>query len=188
VKKSIGAKTAIYPAPVLVVGTYDKAAKPNLATVAWGGVCCSDPPCVAIALRKATYSYGNIVERKAFTVSILSEKHLAEADYYGIATGRKTDKFAATKVTPVKSEVVDAPYGQQFPLVLECKLKHTVEIGLHTQFIGEIVDVKVDEELLRENDYPDMEKLKPILYAPGSEKYYGVSKCIGEAFEVGKKF
>ena len=28
-KKSIGAKTIVYPTPVLVVGTYDKAGKPN---------------------------------------------------------------------------------------------------------------------------------------------------------------
>jgi len=188
VKKSIGAKTAIYPAPVLVVGTYDKSGKPNLATVAWGGVCCSDPPCVAISLRKATYTHGNIVARKAFTVNILSEARLAEADYYGIATGRKADKFTATAVTPVKSGVVDAPYGKEFPLVLECKLKHTVEIGLHTQFIGQIVDVKAEADIIGPNGYPDIEKLKPILYAPGSEKYYGVRGCIGEAFEVGRKF
>jgi flavin reductase (DIM6/NTAB) family NADH-FMN oxidoreductase RutF len=187
-KKSIGAKTAIYPTPVLVVGTYDKEGKPNLATVAWGGVCCSDPPCVAISLREATYTHGSILERKAFTVNILPESQLAEADYYGIASGRKTDKFTATGMTPVKSDVVDAPYGKEFPLVLECKLKHVVEIGLHTQFIGEVVDAKADEDLLRENDYPDIEKLKPILYAPGSEMYYGVAGHIGDAFEAGKKF
>lgn len=186
--KSIGAKTAIYPTPVLVVGTYDKEGKPNLATVAWGGVCCSDPPCIAISLRAATYTHGSIVARKAFTVSILSEARLAEADYYGMATGREANKFVATGITPVKSDVVDAPYGKEFPLVLECKLKHVVEIGLHTQFIGEVVDAKADEGLLRENDYPDIEKLKPILYAPGSEKYYGVAGCIGDAFEAGKKF
>ena len=67
-KKSLGPKTLIYPTPVWVVGTYDKEGKPNVMTIAWGGICCSKPPCVAISLRKATYSYGNIVERKAFTL------------------------------------------------------------------------------------------------------------------------
>ena len=67
-KKSLGAKTLVYPLPVWVVGTYDKESKSNVATIAWGGICCSDPPCVAISLRKATYSYGNIVEHKAFTI------------------------------------------------------------------------------------------------------------------------
>ena len=68
--KSLGAKTLIYPAPVLVVGTYDKAGKPNVMTASWGGICCSQPPCIAVSLRKATYSYNNILERKAFTISI----------------------------------------------------------------------------------------------------------------------
>jgi flavin reductase (DIM6/NTAB) family NADH-FMN oxidoreductase RutF len=68
-KKSIGPKTLVYPTPVFVVGTYDKAGKPNVMTAAWGGICCSKPPCVAVSLRKPRYSYDNIVERKAFTVS-----------------------------------------------------------------------------------------------------------------------
>ncbi|UCF78159.1 MAG: flavin reductase family protein [Candidatus Eiseniibacteriota bacterium] len=185
-KKSIGAKTAIYPTPVLVIGTYDKTGKPNLATVAWGGVCCSRPPCVAVSLRKATYSHANIVARKAFTVNILSVARLAEADYYGMASGREENKFSRTGVTPVKSDLVDAPYGKEFPLVLECRLKHTVELGLHTQFVGEILDAKADEAVMGDNEYPDIEKLRPILYAPGSQKYYAVGECVGDAFSVGK--
>ena len=109
-KKSLGAKTLLYPTPVLVVGTYDKAGTPNAAVVAWGGICCSTPPCVAISLRKATYSYGNIVERKAFTISIPSESHARDADYFGMASGRNGNKFVATGLTPIKSELVDAPY------------------------------------------------------------------------------
>ena len=100
-KKSIGAKTIIFPTPVLIVGTYDISGKPNLMAAAWGGICCSRPPCVAISLREATYTHGNITERKAFTINILSEAQVKEADYYGIATGRDVDKFAVTGVTPV---------------------------------------------------------------------------------------
>jgi len=55
-KKSIGAKTLVYPTPVFVVGTYDKDGKPNVMTAAWGGICCSNPPCVAVSLRKPRYS------------------------------------------------------------------------------------------------------------------------------------
>ncbi len=145
-KKSLGAKTILYPTPVIIVGTYDDEGKPNAMTVAWGGICCSVPPCVAVSLRKATYSHGNIVKRQAFTVSVPSERHVKEADYFGIASGRNEDKFAVTRLTPVRSDLVDAPYVEEFPLVLECRLAHTFELGLHTQFVGEILDVKADEE------------------------------------------
>jgi flavin reductase (DIM6/NTAB) family NADH-FMN oxidoreductase RutF len=155
-KKSIGAKTIVYPTPVFIVGTYDRDGKPNVMTAAWGGICCSSPPCVAISLRKATYTYGNIMEHNAFTISIPSEDYAKEADYFGIVSGEKEDKFAASGLTPVKSDLVNAPYVKEFPLVLECRVLHTLEIGLHTQFVGEIMDVKADEAVIGEKGLPDV--------------------------------
>jgi flavin reductase (DIM6/NTAB) family NADH-FMN oxidoreductase RutF len=185
-KKSLGAKTLIYPAPVLVVGTYDQAGKPNVMTASWGGICCSDPPCVAVSLRKATYSYANILARKAFTISIPSEKHVKEADYFGLVSGRNTDKFAATKLTPVKSNLVDAPYVKEFPLVLECKLVHVAELGLHTQFVGEVIDAKTDESVIGDSGAIDVKKLKPLLFTPDTQDYYGVGNYVGKVFSAGK--
>ena len=186
-KTSLGPKTLLYPVPVLVVGTYDTQGKPNAMTASWGGVCCSQPPCINISLRKATYSYHNIVERKAFTVNLPSEAFVRQADYFGIASGRDTDKFAAAGLTPVRSELVDAPYVGEFPLILECRLVHTAELGLHTQFIGEIVDVKIDPETLDAQGQVDIRRLKPILYAVGTKDYYGVGELLAHAFSIGKK-
>ena len=141
-KKSIGGKTVVYPTPAFVVGTYDQAGKPNVMTAAWGGICCSKPPCVTISLRKATYTYDNIMDKQAYTLSVPSDKYVRQADYFGITSGRDVDKFRETGLTPIKSDIVDAPYVEEFPLVLECKLIYHHEIGLHTHFIGEILDVK----------------------------------------------
>ncbi len=187
-KKSLGAKTLALPTPCWIVGTYDQDGKPNVMAVAWGGICCSQPPCVAVSLRKATYSYGNIQARKAFTVSVPSEKQVAEADFFGIVSGRDTDKFAATGLTPVRSDLVDAPYVAEFPLIIECRVIQTVPIGLHTQFIGEILDVKCDEELIVKNEFPGMTQVRPLIYAPGFRAYYGVGEMLGEAYKVGRKF
>ena len=186
-KKSIGAKTIVYPTPVFVVGTYDRGGKPNVMTAAWGGICCSVPPCVAIALREATYTYGNLMEQKAFTISLPTESHIRQADYFGIASGRNEDKFAVSGLTPVKSDLVNAPYVKEFPFVLECKVIHHYKIGLHTQFIGEILDIKVDEEVLGEKG-ADITKIKPVLWAPDSRSYYGIGRFLGKAFYLGKEF
>ncbi len=177
----------LYPTPVSIVGTYDREGKPNVMTAAWVGVCCSQPPCIAVSLRSATYSHGNIVKRRAFTISIPSEKYLKEVDYVGLVSGRDTDKFSATKLTAVKSELVDAPYVKEFPLVLECNLRHTIELGLHTHFIGEIVNVKADEEILTEEGLPDIKRINPIVYTPVARKYYRVGSYLGEAHAVGKQ-
>jgi flavin reductase (DIM6/NTAB) family NADH-FMN oxidoreductase RutF len=186
-KKSLGAKTLAYPTPVFLVGSYDKDGKPNVMTAAWGGICCSSPPCVAISLRKATYTYGNIMEKRAFTISIPSESQVREADYFGLASGKREDKFAATGFTAVRSDNVDAPYVKECPLIIECKVIQITEIGLHTQFIGEVLDVKADEECLTAEGNPDIEKIKPFSYAPGPNWYYGISALLGRAFSIGKQ-
>jgi flavin reductase (DIM6/NTAB) family NADH-FMN oxidoreductase RutF len=185
-KESLGPKTIVFPTPVFVVGTYDKEGKPNAMTVAWGGICCSRPPCVAVSLRKATYTYWNIVEREAFTINIPSEAHLRMADYFGMASGKTEDKLATAGLQAVKSTLVDAPYIDEFLLVLECKLIHTFEIGLHTQFVGEILDVKADNSVLDERGTPEIEKVKAVLFTPESRKYYGIGEFLGDAYSIGK--
>lgn len=186
-KKSIGAITIVFPTPVFVVGTYDKETKPNAMVCAWGGICCSDPACVSISLRDATYTYSNILESKAFTVNIPSQAYIKEADYFGIVSGRTENKFTSTSLTPVKSELVNAPYVKEFPLVLECTMLHAVKVGLHTLFIGQIKDVKVEEEALTKEGFPDIEKIKPMIFNPASRTYYGVGNWLGDAFSIGKK-
>ncbi len=170
-KKSIGQRTALYPCPALVVGTYDSQGAANMMTVAWGGICCSKPPCIAISVRKATHTYGNLIAQQAFTVNIPSEGQMKETDYFGIASGKDNDKIAAAGMTAVKSELINAPYLEEFPVILECKVLHVHELGLHIQFVGEVLDAKADEEILGEKGNPDMTKLKGILFAEGN--YYG---------------
>jgi flavin reductase (DIM6/NTAB) family NADH-FMN oxidoreductase RutF len=186
-KKSFGAQTLIYPTPVWLIGTYDKNGNPDAATVAWGGICSSQPPAVAISLRKARYTYENIMERKAFTINVPSAPQIVMADYCGIVSGRNTDKFQAANITAVKSDKVDAPYIMECPLIMECKLLERVEIGIHIHFIGEIMDVKVDESMLGEDGLPDIIKVQPVIYAPESRTYHSVGKYLGEAFSIGKK-
>jgi flavin reductase (DIM6/NTAB) family NADH-FMN oxidoreductase RutF len=121
------------------------------------------------------------MERKAYTVSIPGDKHLKEADYIGIASGRDTDKLKATSLTPVRSDLVDSPYVDEFPLVLECKVVKAEKLGLHTMFVGEIVGIKADEEALTDGR-PDLQKIKPILFSAGDSGYHSVGERLTEPF------
>ena len=185
-KKSVGAKTLLFPTPVLMIGTYDEAGKPNLMSAAWGGICCSQPPCISVSLRKATYSYQSIIERKAFTAGIANQSRITEADYVGIVSGRDVDKFAVAGLTPLRSELVDAPYAAEFPVVLECRLLHVFELGLHTQFVGEILDVKADSEVFGEDGNLDIMKIQPLIFDTARKGYHGVGPQLERAFSVGK--
>jgi flavin reductase (DIM6/NTAB) family NADH-FMN oxidoreductase RutF len=188
VKQSLGAKTLLYPTPVLVVGTYLEDGRPNVMTAAWGGIACSRPPCVSVSLRAATATHANIIARKAFTISLPSGDHAAAADYFGLVSGRKADKFAATGLTPVRSELVDAPYVAEFPLIVECEVTAVHELGLHTQFIGEVKDVKIDEACLDAEGHIDVGKLDPLAFAPDTGAYLALGALIGRAYSIGKSF
>jgi flavin reductase (DIM6/NTAB) family NADH-FMN oxidoreductase RutF len=185
-KKSLGPKTLIYPTPVLVVGTYDKDGKPNVMTASWGGICCSQPPCIAVSLRKATQSYLNIKERKAFTISIPSADYVKQADYFGLVSGRNTNKFAVTKLSPKKSTIVDAPFVKEFPVVLECQLVHVFELGVHTQFIGEVLDAKVEEAVMGAGASVEIKKVNPLVFVPDTQEYYSIGDFVGKVFSVGQ--
>lgn len=187
-KRSLGPRTIAPPSPVWIVASYDSAGAPNMMTASWAGVCCSRPPCVMVSLREATYTYGCITASGAFTVNIPSVEHAAVAAYVGTVSGRDTDKFAATGLTAVRSDLVSAPYLAECPLVLECRLVRTVELGLHTMFIGEIVDAKADEAILGENGLPDPSKHRPFVFSVGGYGFYEVGAPIGAVPELAKRY
>jgi flavin reductase (DIM6/NTAB) family NADH-FMN oxidoreductase RutF len=187
-KLSLPAQTILLPAPVLIIGTYGADGRPNIMTAAWGGIASSKPPCVSVSLREATLTYHNIKQAGAFTVNIPSEKHLREADFVGIVSGRDHDKFREAGLTPEKSKLVNAPIVKEFPYALECKLVKEVDCGLHTMFIGEIVGMVADSEVLNTNQIPDIEKVRPMMWGSfGSMAYYAIGDKLGDAFSVGKE-
>jgi flavin reductase (DIM6/NTAB) family NADH-FMN oxidoreductase RutF len=187
-KVSIGAKPLLYTHPVVVIGTYDSEDRPNVMTASWAGICCSSPPAVAVSIQKTRKTYENILNKRAFTVSIPSRTHVEAADFWGIVSGKDTDKFAATGLTPERGTLVDAPYVKEFPVVLECKLLQSIEIGVHTQFIGEILDVKVDDTVMDAGGRPDINRISPFVYASIGRRYMDIGPTLATAFSVGRTF
>jgi flavin reductase (DIM6/NTAB) family NADH-FMN oxidoreductase RutF len=185
-KRSLGPKALLYPAPVMVIGTYDKQGKPDVMTASWGGICSSQPPCIAISIRKATYTYENLTKRQAFTINLPSEDQVKQADYIGLISGRTADKFKATKLKATKSKLVDAPCVKEFPLVLECKVVAETDLGIYTQFIGEVLDVKAEESVLGAGGSVEISLLKPLIYTPDTQEYYGVGPRVENVFSAGK--
>lgn len=185
-KKSIGSKSIVFPTPVFIIGTYCEDGRANAMNAAWGGICSSNPPCIAISVRNQRCTYENIQRTKAFTVNIPSAKFIKEADYFGIVSGKKVDKFAATGLTPIKGDKVDAPYIKEFPLNIECKVIDAHQIGEHMQFIGEIMDVKIDSDSVNGEGMPDIAKVNPMIFDPAASTYNAVGETIGKAFSIGK--
>ena len=173
---------------MLIIGTYGPDGRPNMMNAAWGGIASSKPPCISVSLREATLTHHNIRQAGAFTVNIPSEKYFKEADFVGLVSGREHDKFDETGLTPEKSTLVNAPVVKEFPYALECKLLRQVDLGLHTMFIGEIVGMVADGEVLGPHQVPDIEKVRPMLWGSfGSSAYYGIGAKLADAFSVGSE-
>lgn len=169
-KRNIGARIAIYPVPLYLVGTYDRKGKPNVMTVGWGGVCCSVPPCLSVSVRKETHTYDALMERRAFTVNLPSAEFAGIVSYVGSVSGKDENKFDKCGITPERSEFVDAPYIKEMPVNLECSIIQIHEIGSHVQFVGEIINVKIDDNL--SEGVPYIEQCPPIVYAVGNNNRY----------------
>lgn len=185
-KKSLGTKAIHFMTPIAVIGSYDLQHRPNLMTAAWLGVCSSKPPAVTVSIRKATHTYHGLIENRAYTINIPSATYVVETDYFGIATGKTTDKFIDAGLTPVKSELVPAPYVKEFPLVLECRLLQTHAVGIHVQFVGEVLDIKAEESVMGPRRKLDFSKVNPIFLSPGTREYYSLGERLEKAFSVGK--
>jgi flavin reductase (DIM6/NTAB) family NADH-FMN oxidoreductase RutF len=170
VKKDMGARLTVYPIPIYLVATYDRNNEPNVMTVGWGGVCCGNPPCISVSVRKATHTHHALMDRRAFTTNLPSEGFATAVSYFGKASGKNENKFEKAGLTPIRSDFVDAPYIEEMPVNLECKVIQIHEIGSHTQFIGQIVNAKIDASL--REDTPLIEQCKPIVYGVGNDHLY----------------
>ena len=167
----------LYPVPAVLVSVADKDGNSNLITVAWAGTICSDPPMLSISVRPERYSYHMIRETGEFVVNLTTEELVRAVDFCGVKSGRDTDKWKETGLTPEKASVVNVPLVRQSPVNLECRVLRVDELGSHHMFIAQVVAVDVDEKYMDEKDQFHLSAAKPLAYSHG--RYYGLGECLG---------
>lgn len=182
-RKNFGAKTWLYPMPVLIIGTYDEDGTPDAMNAAWGGI--YDTNQVMVCLADDHKTTENIRKTGAFTVSFATAKTVVPCDYVGIVSANDVpDKLAKAGFHATRSEYVNAPIIDELPMTVECKLIKFNEDGI---CVGEIVNVSADESILDENGKVDAKKLDPIIYDSVTHAYWSFGKKVGQAFSDGKK-
>ncbi len=182
-RKNFGAKTWLYPMPVLIVGTYDEKGTPNAMNAAWGGI--YDTNQVMVCLADDHKTTENIRRTGAFTLSFATADTVIPCDYVGIVSANDVpDKFTKAGFHAVASEYVKAPIIEELPMTVECRLLKFNEDGI---CVGEIVNISADERILDDNGRPDVKKLNPIVYDGVTHAYRGLGEKVGQAFSDGKK-
>ena len=182
-RKEFNPNPWFYPLPVLIIGTYDENGAPDALNAAWGGLYDRDKVVLCLSANHKTTA--NIKAKKAFTVSFADAAHVVEADYVGLVSANDTpDKLARAGLHAAKSEKVDAPIIEEFPMALECEL---VELNEDGNIIGKIVGISVDESALGPDGKPDCAKLQPIAFDPCANTYVKLGEAVGRAFQDGGK-
>lgn len=173
----------IFPMPVLLIATYNDDGSVNVMNAAWGTM--QERDRVALNLTETHKTVQNIKTRGAFTISIADAAHVVEADYFGVESGnREPKKFEKSGLTAVKSENVDAPIINEFPLCLECEFIEYQGNEFGMGVIGRVVNVTADERVLVDNKV-DMTLVNAIAFDPYTHGYYKVTERVGEAFKDG---
>ena len=175
----------IAPLPPVMVSCGDME-KSNIITVAWTGIINTIPPKTYISVRPSRHSYNIIKESGEFVLNLTPSKLIRSADYCGIYTGAKVDKFAKCGLTKEKSSEVSCPLIAECPLSLECKVTEVVELGTHDMFMADIVAVNVDDTLIDKNGKLDLGRAGLAAFAHG--EYFELGKKIGRfGFSTDKK-
>ena len=182
-RKNIKTTEAIFPMPVLMIATYNEDGSVNVMNAAWGTMLSRNQ--VILNLTETHKTVKNIKERKAFTVSIADSKPVVEADYFGVVSGNNTpNKFENSGLTATKSENVDAPIINEFPICMECEFIEYQDDEYGCGVVGKVVNVTADESVMN-GDNVDIELVNAIAFDPYTHGYYKVTERVGNAFKDG---
>jgi flavin reductase (DIM6/NTAB) family NADH-FMN oxidoreductase RutF len=183
-KQKLGKVNVLYPTPTTIVGaTVD--GKPNFITIAHIGIFThAEPNLISLGMGKIHHTNQGIKENRTFSVNIPSEDLVAETDYVGLVTGRKTDKSGLFEL--FYGDLENAPMIQACPLNMACRLYDVYDTPSHDVFVGEIVETYADASVLTEG-VVDLGKLKPLLFDMSSKKYWSTGKEIAACWSVGLK-
>lgn len=167
----------IYPVPAVMVTVADREGNSNIITIAWTGTVCTNPPMAYISVRPERYSYRMLRESGEFVINLTTETLAFAADYCGVRSGRDTDKWKVTGLTPQPAYQVSAPLIAESPVNIECRVTEVKELGSHHMFLAEVVSVDVDESWINETGKLELNRARPIVYSHGG--YHGLSGLLG---------
>jgi flavin reductase (DIM6/NTAB) family NADH-FMN oxidoreductase RutF len=167
--------TYLYPLPASLI-TCGPADKPNIITLAWVGTLCSEPPIIGVSIRPSRYSHKLVKESGEFAVNVPTAEMVRTVDWCGNVSGHSGDKFKAMGLTAVPTQVIHTAAIKECPLNIECQVTQTLHLGTHDLFLGTVVAVQVDEEILDGRGEIDLGKANPLAY--GGRTYWTLGKFV----------
>ena len=182
-EKVMVGKMTVGVTPAVIVGAIVNG-KPNFLTIGFFAILSHLPPIVSVSLYKNHYTVKGIKESGTFSVNIPSADMVKITDYCGTVSGRKVDK--SNLFTSFYGQLNTAPMIEECPLNFECKLFRTVETGNNLIFLGEVVSMFANEEVLSEG-VPDLVEIDPLVLFGSVYHSWKFGPEIAGAYRIGKK-
>lgn len=176
----------IYPLPAVIVTVGATPDEWNPITIAWTGTVCSDPAMCYISVRKERYSYDILMRNMEFTINLTTTSMSRATDWIGVRSGRDYNKWKETGLTPIPGEKVASPTIDESPLSIECRVKSATDLGSHTMFLAEVLNVRADSRWIdKDTGKFQLEKSGIMAYCHG--QYFELGDMIGKfGFSVKK--
>ena len=182
--KDFGVKPYLFPMPTYMIGTYNEDGSVDEMMMAWGGICAEDM--VALNLEEDHKTVANLKARGAFTLAVPGVDTLEPSDYLGIASANQVpDKFGKTGLHARRSERVDAPVVEEYPLTLECTVVEMQQQPYGLRVLGKIENVLAREDILDENGKIDVSKIHAFTFDQMRNDYYAIGDKVGRAWHSG---
>lgn len=156
----------LHPCMTVLVVSVSKDGKPNVMACAWNMPVSEEPPLIAIAIGRESYTNRLIKESGEFTVNIPGQELLEAIWICGTRSGRSVDKFKLANLSPERARRVKPPIIRECVAHLECKLRSCVDAGECTVFIGEVLEAYALEGAFSEKGW-NVEKIGLPLHLGG---------------------
>ncbi len=178
-----GALLSPVPTAMVTCGSMEK---PNIITIAWTGIINSQPSMTYISVRPNRYSYELIKSSGEFAINLTTASLVRAADYCGVKSGEKTDKFRDMRLTPIPAAQIAAPLIEESPVSIECRVTEIKELGSHHMFIANVLCVDVDDRYVDSKGKLMLHKCSLVAYSHG--EYFELGKRLGTfGFSVKKR-
>lgn len=181
-KKELKIAPGIFPMPVLMIATYNEDGTVDVMNAAWGMAQSMNH--LKLCLTESHKTVKNMKKTMACTISLATKDLMIESDYFGIVSANNvSDKFEKSGLHSIKSDKVDAPIIEEYPICMECKVLGFENDGT----LVEVVSVKAEDKYLNSDGSINLSEIGIISYDPYNHGYYIIGNKVGNAFQEGKK-
>jgi flavin reductase (DIM6/NTAB) family NADH-FMN oxidoreductase RutF len=164
-------KRFLLTTPLALLSAWGKGSKPNIITIAWTGVMCSDPPLVYASVRPVRFTHRLLAQNGDFVLNLPAQSQAREVDICGTVSGRRKDKFSLCGFTAVRARKVDAPAIAECPVHLECRTVQVLTLGVHDAFIAEVMGIEAEEEIVKGKSRIDP-RFSLLVYSTATGTYH----------------